>query len=65
MDPQACLHDLLENIVNGDRENVIEGLESLLRWVEGGGFLPTVDHYVDDDITFYVPRHVRGSNADS
>jgi len=42
MDPQACLHELLEAVRDGDVETAQERLFALATWIEKGGFCPLV-----------------------
>jgi len=42
MDPQACLHELLEAVRDGDLEGAQERLYDLASWIEKGGFCPLV-----------------------
>lgn len=42
MDPQRCLYDALLALYNNDRHKAILHLESLLAWLDRGGFMPQV-----------------------
>ena len=47
MDPQAALYDALSELAepNPDRDTIAEQLDSLLAWIEAGGFLPYVGRF--------------------
>lgn len=46
MDPNACLHLILDSLASShedsDREEVVEALRNLATWLEQYGFLPDV-----------------------
>jgi len=47
MDPQTCLYELLESLLDGDRDFALAHLDALREWIAKDGFLPTVI-YIDD-----------------
>lgn len=44
MDPQTTLYEMLRELAaeEPDRDQIAEQLESLLEWIERGGFLPQI-----------------------
>ena len=44
MDPQAALHDLLDALSRGDKNESSELIDGLNQWIQKGGWLPNVIH---------------------
>jgi hypothetical protein len=42
MDPQACLNEMIEAIVDGDIETAQERLFALASWIQKDGFYPSL-----------------------
>ena len=42
MDPNATLKAILEALAEKDRDQAVSSLEDLARWLESGGFFPTI-----------------------
>jgi len=51
MDPNETLTDLLCAFERGDLESASDYLESLLNWINRGGFLPKVERWEDGSYT--------------
>ena len=60
MDPQTCLYELLESLLDGDRDFALAHLDALREWIAKDEFLPEVavcDHtLIPTVLTVSPPR---------
>ena len=62
MDPQASLHDLLDALSRGDKDESSELIDGLSQWIQKGGWLPNVIH---SNGSWHVNRKPFSGDVDS